>query len=149
MVRMQERMLPDGKRLHMQDGPIDLIVGADGAPEQVTRAYDVARIRFSTILDELCTELCRQPTLGNQARRWSGRRLPISSEETPAAVAGSVAEEILYAMVTVAVLDRAHVNNGGDIAIISGLGRTMTLPCRRPTIRRCSRGRIRLDRRGA
>ena len=37
-----------------------------------------------------------------------------------AAVAGSVAEEILYAMVTVADLEKAHVNNGGDIAIHLG-----------------------------
>ena len=34
-----------------------------------------------------------------------------------AAVAGSVAEEVLYAMVTAAQVERAHVNNGGDIAI--------------------------------
>jgi hypothetical protein len=34
-----------------------------------------------------------------------------------AAVAGAVAEEVLYAMVTVANVTRAHVNDGGDIAI--------------------------------
>ena len=34
-----------------------------------------------------------------------------------AAVAGSVAEEILGAMLDVARLDRAYVNNGGDIAL--------------------------------
>ena len=34
-----------------------------------------------------------------------------------AAVAGSVAEEILGAMLAVAQLDRAYVNNGGDIAL--------------------------------
>jgi uncharacterized protein len=34
-----------------------------------------------------------------------------------AAVAGAVAEEILGAMVRVARLDRAYVNNGGDIAL--------------------------------
>ena len=34
-----------------------------------------------------------------------------------AAVAGSVAEEILGAMLAVAPLDRAYVNNGGDIAL--------------------------------
>jgi ApbE superfamily uncharacterized protein (UPF0280 family) len=37
-----------------------------------------------------------------------------------AAVAGSVAEEILYHMLTVATLERAHVNNGGDIAFHLG-----------------------------
>jgi ApbE superfamily uncharacterized protein (UPF0280 family) len=129
MARMQERMLPDGKRLHLQDGPIDLIVGADGEAEQVARAYDVARIRFSTILDELCTELplLRQPARvqpqGQVARRMWRATADLARETfiTPmAAVAGAVAEEVLYAMVTVATLERAHVNNSGDIAIHLG-----------------------------
>jgi ApbE superfamily uncharacterized protein (UPF0280 family) len=129
MTRMQAQMLPDGKRLHLQDGPIDLIVGADGAPGQVARAYEVARIRFSTILDELCAELdlLRQPTStmpeGQVARRmWRATAdLARTTFLTPmAAVAGSVAEEILYAMLTVSALERAHVNNGGDIAIHLG-----------------------------
>lgn len=122
-------MLPDGKRLHLQDGPIDLVIGAEGAPDMVKRAYDVAEIRFSTILDELCSELplLRQPTgaqpTGQVARRmWRATSdLAQTTFLTPmAAVAGSVAEEILYAMVTVATLDRAHVNNGGDIALHLG-----------------------------
>ena len=37
-----------------------------------------------------------------------------------AAVAGSVAEEVLGAMLAVAVLDQAYVNNGGDIALHLG-----------------------------
>ncbi len=75
MSRMRAAMLPDGWRLHLQDGPIDLIIGAEGAADHVARAYDVAQIRFSTILDELCTELplLRQPTYampeGQVARR--------------------------------------------------------------------------------
>jgi len=125
MSRMQVALLPGGKRLHLQDGPIDLIVGADGEPDHVKRAYEVAEIRFSTILDELCTEL---PLLRQRAewlpegavarRMW--RATSDLAEDifiTPmAAVAGAVAEEVLYAMVTVAEVGRAHVNNGGDIA---------------------------------
>lgn len=129
MSRMQVAMLPDRRRLHLQDGPIDLIIGADGAPDHVARAYEVAQIRFSTILDELCQELplLRQPTdrLPEGAiacRMWRATSdLAKSTFVTPmAAVAGAVAEEVLYAMVTVADLDRAHVNNGGDIAIHLG-----------------------------
>lgn len=41
-----------------------------------------------------------------------------------AAVAGSVAEEVLSAMLDAAGLDRAYVNNGGDIALHLGEGRT-------------------------
>jgi ApbE superfamily uncharacterized protein (UPF0280 family) len=39
-----------------------------------------------------------------------------------AAVAGSVAEEILGAMTAAAHLDRAYVNNGGDIAVHLAMG---------------------------
>ncbi len=129
MARMQERLLEDGKRLHLQDGPIDLIIGADGEPEHVARAFDVARIRFSTVLDEICTELdlLRQPARfqpeGQVARRMWRATVDLARDSflTPmAAVAGSVAEEVLYAMVTVAEVKRAHVNNGGDIAIHLG-----------------------------
>jgi hypothetical protein len=129
MARMQERMLEDGRRLHLQDGPIDLIIAADGAPEHVARAFDVARIRFSTVLDELCAELplLRQPARfqpqGQVARRMWRATVDLARGQfiTPmAAVSGSVAEEVLYAMVTVADVERAYVNNGGDIAIHLG-----------------------------
>lgn len=129
MSRMQSRMLPDGRRLHLQDGPIDVIVGADGAQAEVARALEVAQLRFSTVLDELCSELplLRQPTdrlpSGAIARRmWSAtlNHAPYTFITPMAAVAGSVAEELLYTMLTAAKLDRAHVNNGGDIAIHLG-----------------------------
>lgn len=129
MSRMQAAMLPDGRRLHLTDGPIDVVIGADGPPLEVQRAYDVATARFNSILDELCIELplLRQKTdrvpSGSIARRmWRAtadhaRRTFI----TPmAAVAGAVAEELLYAMITVAQIEKAHVNNGGDIAIHLG-----------------------------
>ena len=51
------RMLPDRRRLHLNDGPIDLIVEANGAPQPVQCAYEAAVRRFVTILDELCAEL--------------------------------------------------------------------------------------------
>jgi uncharacterized protein len=126
MSRVQANMLPDGRRLHLNDGPIDLIIGADGPPEVVAKAYDVAYLRFATILDELCAELplLRSPTdrlpQGAVARRMWRATLDHAKRTfiTPmAAVAGSVAEEVLYAMVTVAEVERAHVNDGGDIAI--------------------------------
>ena len=46
--------------------------------------------------------------------------LPYAAEHfiTPmAAVAGAVAEEVLGAMMRAAELERAYVNNGGDIAL--------------------------------
>lgn len=127
--RAQMRMLPDHRRLHLQDGPIDLIVEAFGAAEQVQTAYHAACSRFVDILDQLCAELpvIRQQCLlhsdwphGSVARRMFAAVLPYASEFfiTPmAAVAGAVAEEVLRAMIDATELSRAYVNNGGDIAI--------------------------------
>lgn len=56
-MRAQIEMLADGRRLHLQDGPIDLIIQAFGAPRAVERAYRAASERFVTVLDELCSEL--------------------------------------------------------------------------------------------
>jgi ApbE superfamily uncharacterized protein (UPF0280 family) len=55
---------------------------------------------------------------------------PFAAEHfiTPmAAVAGAVAQEILGAMVEAARLDRAYVNNGGDIALHLGEGQHFTV----------------------
>jgi hypothetical protein len=37
--RSEVGLPPDGKRLHLHDGPIDLIVEADGSKEAVREAY--------------------------------------------------------------------------------------------------------------
>lgn len=127
--RPQIAMLPDGRRLHLQDGPIDLIIEARGSDMDVRAAYDAAARRFTGLLDELCEELPElrkaadpwQCTLhGIVARRMVDAVVPYASEHfiTPmAAVAGAVAEEILGAMLQAASLHRAYVNNGGDIAL--------------------------------
>jgi ApbE superfamily uncharacterized protein (UPF0280 family) len=121
--------LADGRRLHLHDGPIDLIVEARGSEEDVSAAYEAAVRRFTGLLDELCEELpllrqaadpARCPLRGNVARRMHEAVVPFASEHfiTPmAAVAGSVAEEILGAMLQKGQLERAYVNNGGDIAL--------------------------------
>ena len=128
-LRAQMRMLPDGRRLHLHDGPIDLIVEAFGSEQAVSTAYRAASARFETVLDELCCELAflRQRCTaesdwpqGSIARRMTAATLPYASEFfiTPmAAVAGSVAEEVLAAMTASANLSRAYVNDGGDIAL--------------------------------
>ena len=125
----QIALLPDGKRLHLQDGPIDLIVEASGREADVLAAYEAAARRFTGLLDELCAELAelrsaadpRHCSLkGVVARRMHAAVAPFAADSfiTPmAAVAGSVAEEILGAMLLIAPLDRAYVNNGGDIAL--------------------------------
>jgi uncharacterized protein len=127
--RPQIALLPDGKRLHLQDGPIDLIVQASGRDAEVRAAYDAAAQRFDGLLDQLCAELgelrkAAHPTRcslqGVIARRMHAAVAPFARDRfvTPmAAVAGSVAEEILGVMRAAADLRRAYVNNGGDIAL--------------------------------
>jgi ApbE superfamily uncharacterized protein (UPF0280 family) len=125
----QIALLPDGKRLHLQDGPIDLIIEVKGSATKIHAAYDAAARRFTGLLDELCGELtilrqaadpARCVLKGVVARRMHAAVAPFASEHfiTPmAAVAGSVAEEILGAMLDAVSLERAYVNNGGDIAL--------------------------------
>ena len=135
----QIALLPDGKRLHLQDGPIDLIIEAKGSEGDVRAAYEAAARRFTGLLDELCEELVelrraadpvRCPLKGVVARRMHAAVAPFAAEHfiTPmAAVAGSVAEEILGSMLAAARLDRAYVNNGGDIALHLAGGEQFTV----------------------
>ena len=121
-------MLPDGRRLHLQHGPIDIVAEAFGESAEVDAAYRQAGARFATILDELVAELAllRRPLggtpptpEGSVARRMLGACWPHRARFiTPmAAVAGSVADEMLAAMTAGRSLARAYVNNGGDIAV--------------------------------
>jgi ApbE superfamily uncharacterized protein (UPF0280 family) len=129
MRRPQIALLPDGRRLHLQDGPIDLVIEACGDRAEVEIAYAAAAESFTGLLDRLCGELpelrrraaARLPGLkGVVARRMHAAVLPYADTHfiTPmAAVAGAVAEEVLGAMTRAATLTRAYVNNGGDIAL--------------------------------
>src|SRR5690349_16748302 len=123
----QASLLPDGRRLHLNHGPIDLIVEAFGAQDEVRRAYGQAQARFATILTELVVELpmlrqgagpVRRAFEGPTARRMEDAVCRVSDRFiTPmAAVAGAVADEVLAALIDGRALTRAYVNNGGDIA---------------------------------
>jgi ApbE superfamily uncharacterized protein (UPF0280 family) len=131
--------LPDGARLHLCHGPIDIVLQAFGTAAAVRAAEDAAMRRFATILEDLCAEL---PLLRSQAqpigphpqgataRRMTEAARPFAAHTfiTPmAAVAGAVADEILAAMTGAAFLEKAYVNNGGDIALHLSPGSTFTL----------------------
>ncbi len=121
------RDLPDG-RLHLQEGPIDLVIGAFGAAAEVRRAYDAAAACFEEVLPGLVSELTalRRPIdqsflnfAGPVAQRMAVACVPHrAASVTPmAAVAGAVADHVLAAMTGAAELSRAYVNDGGDIAL--------------------------------
>ena len=123
------KRLPAG-RWHFQHGPIDLVIGADGDESAIAAAHEAAWRRFGPLLDELVAELPRLkapvqpgecPLRGAVARRmWSACATLVDDAEgfiTPmAAVAGSVAEELI-AVYRREGIQRAWVNNGGDIAL--------------------------------
>lgn len=130
-------LLADG-RLHLQHGPIDLIIEAWGEHAEIDAAYRQARTRFCDVLEILAQELAllrtplgeAHPLLrGPVAQRMLAACWPYrASYITPmAAVAGSVADEILQAMLAGRALERAYVNNGGDIALHLAQGQTLSL----------------------
>lgn len=132
----QAALLADGTRLHLHHGPIDLIIGAD---QDRIRAFDAARAGFETVLQGLVDQL---PLLRSArtvdaslaetetAHRMISATAPYASAGfvTPmAAVAGSVAETVLAAMLAGSTPARAYVNNGGDIAVHLEPGESFTL----------------------
>jgi len=130
-------LLADG-RLHLQHGPIDLIIEAWGDRSEVEAAYRQAIARFDNILEVLVQELSvlRAPLAdaypllrGPVARRMLAACWPYrESYITPmAAVAGAVADEVLQAMLKGRDLLKAYVNNGGDIALHLATGSALTL----------------------
>jgi ApbE superfamily uncharacterized protein (UPF0280 family) len=134
----QVALLPDGRRLHLQHGPIDLVIEAFGEPEEVGAAYRQARDRFSTVLSQLVEELSdlrrplKEPRLnpeGPVAARMMEATWPHRGTfVTPmAAVAGSVADEMMAALVAGRDLSKAYINNSGDISVHLTPGHTLRL----------------------
>ncbi|MCZ6858809.1 MAG: UPF0280 family protein [Alphaproteobacteria bacterium] len=129
-----QAVLPGGRR-HFQHGPIDLVIEVFGAPEEVAAAYTQAWARFKTVLAELVQELpaLRRPVSDAGAMRGS---IAIAMREvclahgavfltSMAAVAGAVADAVLAALTPGRRLDKAYVNNGGDIALYLAPGQAL------------------------
>ena len=126
-----------GERLHLSHGPIDVVLKAWGTAEAVRAAYAAAAGRFPRILPELCAELAMLRTpmhegasvTGPVARRMLDACRPFAHVFiTPmAAVAGAVADELLAHMTAAAALERAFVNDGGDIAVMVAPGHVLNV----------------------
>ncbi|SMP10151.1 UPF0280 family protein [Shimia sagamensis] len=118
--------LPDGKRMHLHHGPIDLVIEIWGSGK--AEAYQRAATRFQSVLQELVDELpdLRQPASNNTCFRGDIARVMneavtryLPSFVTPmAAVAGAVADEIAQVISETPNVTKAYVNNGGDIALV-------------------------------
>lgn len=153
-----------GDRLHLSHGPIDIVLKAWGERRAVRAAYHAACTRFPSILPELCDELAllRRPmhegtpaVTSPVARRMVAACVPFAGAfVTPmAAVAGAVADELMSVMTSAAPLDRAFVNDGGDIAVhttpghaldigVAGLFSLGPVPALNGTLRLDARSRI-------
>lgn len=141
-------MMADGKRLHLQHGPIDIITQAFGDDAEVAKAYEQGISFFATVLQDLVVDLAElnQPVnypdksnlTGVSGIMWKATRC-FSGEHfvTPmAAVAGAVADQVKQAMLAGRQLDKLYVNNGGDISLylagdakfVSGIVNVQDLP---------------------
>ncbi len=127
-MQPQAQILPDGNRLHLQHGPIDLVIGAQGPrPEHRDQAFAAAQTRFATVLTELMPllEALKQPVTPDTPRPpdttaegtsnriaqtmhdavlpaagliWTGLLGGETYVTRMAAVAGAVADTVLHAM---------------------------------------------------
>ena len=115
---------------------MDLILQAEGARDAVAHAHERAWQRFEGLLQELVSELpglrapvgARCALQGVVARRMWAACSPYRAGfiTSMAAVAGAVAQEIL-ACYEQQGIDRAWVNNGGDIALHLAPGQSVTV----------------------
>jgi ApbE superfamily uncharacterized protein (UPF0280 family) len=121
-----QRTALDASRWHFNHGPIDIVAEAHGDPYAVAAAHDAAWARFGHVLHELVRELplLRLPVTDSMrprgvvgARMWDACAAFSPMFITPmAAVAGSVAQELI-AFYDRPGIERAWINNGGDIAL--------------------------------
>jgi len=130
-MHAQRRLLDDG-RWHFQHGPIDIVLQLAGEPQACADAIEKSWQRFECLLPELVSELfyLRQAVSAledhvfthhvAQRMHRAAAQAAFASHDgfvTPmVAVAGSVAQELLPYL-TQAGVDKAYVNNGGDIAL--------------------------------
>jgi len=130
-MHAQRRLLSDG-RWHFQHGPIDIVLQLAGEPQACADALENTWLRFEQLLPELVSELrflrrpiseltqhCFSHSVAQRMHR-AAAQAAFSSRDgfiTPmAAVAGSVAQALLPTLAQPGV-DKAFVNNGGDIAL--------------------------------
>lgn len=130
-----QRTALDACRWHWSHGPIDIVAEAHGDADAVATAHETAWKRFGVLLSELVGELAllRQPVRNGVnpfkcpvAQAMWAACVPFSAGFiTPmAAVAGAVAQELI-GFYQCAGIERAWINNGGDIALHLAPGRSV------------------------
>ncbi|HRK19285.1 MAG TPA: UPF0280 family protein [Hyphomicrobiaceae bacterium] len=116
-----------GERLHLRHGPIAIVlkVWADDAVVRqahrlVTRHFPKILLELTDVLPTLRTPLKKRISVdGKVAQSMVDAALPFADVYvTPmAAVAGAVADEVLRILRAAGPIEKAYVNDGGDIAL--------------------------------
>ena len=111
-------------RLFLNHGPIDIVLEAFGKDKPL--AYEKAKDYFSTLLNDLVLDmdlLKKEVVPHRNFNNKISQSMQNATEKfypefiTPmAAVAGSVADNILNVLVKDTKLEKAYVNNGGDVS---------------------------------
>ena len=130
---LQASLFGARQRLHIQHGPTDLVINADGPDRLILfeAALDAMRDVLSGLADELpllrAPWDAQDPPSGPVAMRMHAA-CSVAGDRfvTPmAAVAGAIADHVLSAMLAhphAATASKISVNNGGDIAFWTGDG---------------------------
>ncbi|MEE9417240.1 MAG: UPF0280 family protein [Acidimicrobiales bacterium] len=127
-------LLDDG-RIHVQHGPTDLIITIDGTDEARRGAIQSVGELFGSLLADLMedvealrSDVASNPRVsGVTAQRMVDATAAVAGSAflTPmAAVAGAIADTVCEAIVRDGI-DRAIVNNGGDIAFYLSEGASL------------------------
>ena len=111
-------------RLFLNHGPIDIVLEAFGKDKPL--AYEKAKKYFSTLLNELVLDMDLLKKEVVPHRNFNNKISQSMQNATKkfypdfitpmAAVAGSVADNILNVLVKDTKLEKAYVNNGGDVS---------------------------------
>jgi len=120
-------------RLFLQHGPIDIVVEAIGKDKYL--AYEKVKTYFKTLLSDLVLELellKKEVQYDRQFTNQIAQKMQQATQEfhpdfiTPmAAVAGSVADSVLEVLTSGFILEKAYVNNGGDVSFYLNKGQSM------------------------
>ena len=114
----------EDNRLFLQHGPINIVLEAIGIDKDL--AYQNVKGYFETLLEQLVLdmELLKEEVVFNrkfnnkisQSMQDATERYSPAFITPMAAVAGSIADNILRVLINNTNLEKAYVNNGGDVS---------------------------------
>ena len=123
----------EDNRLFLQHGPTNIVIEVLGIDKNL--AYLNAKNYFETLLEELVLDLTllkKEVVLNRKFNNKISQSMQDATEQfipsfiTPmAAVAGSIADNILKVLIDDTHLEKAYVNNGGDISFYLNENQTM------------------------